>query len=273
MDKRLKPSVCVFLIIFSAGVLIKSPELFAAPQQPEVSLTNAVVKVFVTSNQMDYYRPWQSKGIDAGGGSGAIIQGQRILTNAHVVADHTFIQVKKDADPQKYTAEVIAVGHDCDLALLKVHDPQFFEDVTPLEFGELPKQKDNVTVIGHPQGGGKISITEGVVSRVEVTSYAQSSRQLLTVQVDAAVNPGNSGGPVFNRKGEVIGILSTKETQAEGVVFAIQSKYIIQAVNELKRDDTTIHDLKLPSNSSVKGMDQQQQVKKLQDFVFMVKVY
>jgi len=78
---------------------------------------------------------------------------------------------------------------------------------------------------------------------------------------------------VFNRNGEIIGILSTKETQAEGVVFAIQSKYIIQAVNDLKRDDTTIHDLKLPSGSSVKGMDQVQQVKKLQDYVFMVKVY
>lgn len=95
----------------------------------------------------------------------------------------------------------------------------------------------------------------------------------LSCQVTVAANPGNSGGPVFNRRGEIIGILSTKETQADGVVFAIQSKYIIQAVNELKKDDTSIHDLKLPTSSSVKGMDQVQQVKKLQDFVFMVKVY
>ena len=169
------------------------------------SLTDSVVKVFVTSNSMDYYRPWQSKGIEASGGSGAIIKGNRILTNAHVVSDHTFIQVKKDADPKKYSAKVVAIGHDCDLALLEVDDAHFFDNIVPLEFGDLPKQQDNVTVIGYPQGGGKISITKGVVSRVEVTSYAQSSRQLLTVQIDAAINPGNSGGPVV-KDGKLVGI-------------------------------------------------------------------
>ncbi|MCK5178442.1 MAG: serine protease, partial [Candidatus Omnitrophica bacterium] len=171
----------------------------------ETSLTDAVVKVFVTFNRMDYYRPWQSKGIRAGGGSGAIIKGNRILTNAHVVADHTFIQVKKDSDPKKYTAKVVAIGHDCDLALLQVDDPDFFDGVTPLAFGDLPKQQDSVLVIGYPQGGGKISITEGVVSRVEVTAYVQSSRHLLTVQIDAAINPGNSGGPVIQDE-KIVGI-------------------------------------------------------------------
>lgn len=174
-------------------------------QKNAISLTGAVVKVFVTSNAMDYYRPWQSKGIKPSVGSGAIIKGNRILTNAHVVSNHTFIQVKKDSNPKKYTAKVIAIGHDCDLALLEVDDPHFFDDVVPLEFGELPKQQDNVIVIGYPQGGDKISITEGVVSRVEVTSYAQSSRQLLTVQIDAAINPGNSGGPVV-QNGKLVGI-------------------------------------------------------------------
>ncbi len=174
-------------------------------KKQNMSLTDTVVKVFVTTNKMDYYRPWQSEGIRAGSGSGVIITGNRILTNAHVVSNHTFIQVKKDADSKKYTAEVVAIGHDCDLALLEVHDSSFFEDVAPLEFGNLPKQQDSVVVIGYPQGGGKISITEGVVSRVEITSYAQSARKLLTVQIDAAINPGNSGGPVV-KDNKLVGI-------------------------------------------------------------------
>jgi len=191
----------------------------------DVSLTDSVVKVFVTSNKMDYYRPWQSKGIRASGGSGAIIKGNRILTNAHVVSDHTFIQVKKDANPKKYSAKVVAIGHDCDLALLEVDDPHFFDNIIPLEFGELPKQQDSVTVIGYPQGGGKISITEGVVSRVEVTSYAQSSRKMLTVQIDAAINPGNSGGPVV-KDGKLVGIAMQVFQSGQNIGYMIPTLII-----------------------------------------------
>ncbi len=200
---KLSRFLCFVFLIFLHSALPVRGEVASLKQ--ETSLTDAVVKVFVTFNRMDYYRPWQSKGIRAGGGSGAIIKGNRILTNAHVVADHTFIQVKKDSDPKKYTAKVVAIGHDCDLALLQVDDPDFFDGVTPLAFGDLPKQQDSVLVIGYPQGGGKISITEGVVSRVEVTAYVQSSRHLLTVQIDAAINPGNSGGPVIQDE-KIVGI-------------------------------------------------------------------
>jgi len=156
MIRNIKCLCCISLLIFSPSLIIV--------EAADVSLVDSVVKVFVTSNPMDYYRPWQAKGIKAGGGSGTVIEGNRILTNAHVVSDHTFIQVKKEADPKKYTARLVAIGHDCDLALLEVDDPQFFENVKPLTFGELPQQQDSVTVIGYPEGGGKISITEGVVS-------------------------------------------------------------------------------------------------------------
>ena len=168
-------------------------------------VTDAVVKVFVTSNQMDYYRPWQSIGINSSAGSGCIIKGNKILTSAHVVADQTFIQVKKNKDTKKYTAKVEAIGQDCDLALLSVSDAEFFEGVNPIELGGLPKLQETVTVLGYPQGGDKLSITEGVVSRIEVTSYSQSARKLLTVQIDAAINPGNSGGPVL-QDGKLIGV-------------------------------------------------------------------
>ena len=205
MITHLKFLYFTFLIIVSPAVLMAGEVTPVSEISQDSSLMSAVVKIFVTTNKMDYYRPWQSKGIKASGGSGAIIKGNRILTNAHVVSDHTFIQVKKDADPKKYTARVVAIGHDCDLALLEVEDPHFFDNITPLEFGGLPKLQDSVTVMGYPLGGGKIAITEGVVSRLEVTAYAQSSRQLLSIQIDAAINPGNSGGPVI-QNGKLVGI-------------------------------------------------------------------
>jgi len=115
MINSIKTILCLFLFLFiTSAVEAKQP-------------TNSVVKVLVTNNRMDYYRPWQSIGVNKTTGSGAIINGNRILTNAHIVSDHTFIQVKKSQDPKKYTASVIAVGHDCDLALLSVDDPSFFE--------------------------------------------------------------------------------------------------------------------------------------------------
>ena len=92
----------------------------------------------------------------------------------------------------------------------------------------------------------------------------------LSCQIAIAANPGNSGGPVFNHNGEIIGILSTKEIQTEGAVFAIQSRYIYQAIERLKKD-TAYQNVKMSANSSVRGMDKIQQVKKIQDFVFMVK--
>jgi len=205
MIKHLKYFCFIFFIAISPTVLMAEEAALLSESQKDSSLTSGVVKIFVTTNKMDYYRPWQSKGIKSSGGSGTIIKGNRILTNAHVVSDHTFIQVKKDADPKKYTAHLVAIGHDCDLALLEVEDPHFFDNIIPLEFGDLPKLQDSVTVMGYPMGGGKISITEGVVSRLEVTAYAQSSRQLLSVQIDAAINPGNSGGPVM-QNGKLVGI-------------------------------------------------------------------
>src|SRR5690242_7520170 len=93
------------------------------PMAQSAMLTDSVVKVFVASNQMDFYRPWQSRGISTSAGSGVIISDNRILTNAHVIADQTFIQVKKEGEPKKYTARVLAIGYDCDLALLTVDDP------------------------------------------------------------------------------------------------------------------------------------------------------
>ncbi len=200
-------------LIVWAGIL---PWAQVSAAQP----VKSVVKIFVTSNQMDFYRPWQSHGIASNSGSGVIISGNRILTNAHVVKDQTFIQVKKHGDPKKYTAHVLAVGNECDLALLRVENENFFDDTKPLTFGGLPELQDTVTVLGYPRGGEKLSITEGVVSRIEVSTYAQSARQLLALQIDAAINPGNSGGPVL-QDGKVVGIAMQALNSSQNIGYMI----------------------------------------------------
>lgn len=166
---------------------------------------SAVVKIFTASNKMDFYRPWQSRGMEMSTGSGAVIEGFKILTNAHVVADHTFVQIKKEGDSKLYTAKIEVIGYDCDLALLTVEDRKFFDDIKPFGFGDLPYLQDTVTVLGYPTGGDKLSLTKGVVSRIEINPYSVSSRRLLTVQIDAAINPGNSGGPVL-KDGAIVGV-------------------------------------------------------------------
>lgn len=157
----------------------------------------SVVRIYATSQSPDYESPWQANAPTSSTGSGVVIGPGRVLTGAHVVADATFLQVQKVSDPNKMVASVLAINHDCDLALLTVDDPRFMEGVTPEQLGELPQLRDHVFVVGYPVGGEEISITEGVVSRTEVQRYSHSERMLLATTVDAAINSGNSGGPVF----------------------------------------------------------------------------
>jgi serine protease Do len=95
----------------------------------------------------------------------------------------------------------------------------------------------------------------------------------VTCQIAVSANPGNSGGPVINRNGEVVGMLSTSQQNAEGVVFAIKSKNIYEAIDELKNEDTAFLRIKTPATSNLKGVDRVQQIKQIQDCVFMVKSF
>ena len=216
------------------AVVLLAIVLCVAQQDAQAADTrDSVVKIFTTSNPIDLYRPWQSKGTEGATGSGCIIDGDMILTNAHVVSDHTFIQVKRNSDPRKYTAKLVAIAHDCDLALLKVEDKSFFENVKSLEIGDLPNLQDTVNVFGFPVGGEEISITEGVVSRIEVTHFVHSFRQLLTVQIDAAINPGNSGGPVI-QDNKLVGIVMQTIPDADNIGYIIPTPIIRHFLKDLE---------------------------------------
>ncbi|MGE0868758.1 MAG: S1C family serine protease [Kofleriaceae bacterium] len=176
-----------------------------------------MIRVFATSQDPDYDGPWQARTPSNSTGSAVVIRKGLLLTGAHVIANATFLQVQKPSHPDKAIARVKAVSHDCDLALLEVVEPaDFLEDVEPAELGPMPRLRDEVAVVGYPVGGEEISITEGVVSRIEVQRYSHSQRRLLAVTVDAAINAGNSGGPVFG-DGKVVGIAFQKLTGVDNI--------------------------------------------------------
>jgi S1-C subfamily serine protease len=211
----MKTMVRVLLVLVCIGMVI-------TPSFAQQDLKKAIVKIYTVYSEYNYDMPWQLSKQQRAVGSGCIISGNRILTNAHVVADQTFIQVKRAGEAQKYNAAVAMVAHECDLALLTVDDPSFFAGVKPLTLGALPRMRDKVAVYGFPIGGDELSITEGVVSRVEYTVYAHSGSNLLACQIDAAINPGNSGGPVI-KDGRIAGIAF------QGYVYAQNIGYMVPA--------------------------------------------
>lgn len=180
------------------------PVRFACAQPNEVR--RSIARINNTAQEANYRAPWLPGQFGGGSGTGWVVAGERLVTNAHVVSNTRFLTVEKENDPKKYVATVEHIGHDCDLALLKVDDPAFFKGTRPLEIGGIPELESVVSVYGYPIGGERMSVTQGVVSRVDFRTYTHSVvDQHLTVQIDAAINPGNSGGPVL-QDGKVVGV-------------------------------------------------------------------
>ncbi len=165
----------------------------------------SVVKIYTTYQKHSYVRPWSMQAVSSRTGSGCIISDERILTNAHVVSDATFIEVRKADSPKKYNATVKFIAHDCDLAVLEVEDKDFFKGCTALELGTTLHISDVIKAYGFPRGGNKITATTGIISRIEKRLYAHSRRYYLLAQTDAAINPGNSGGPIL-KNDKIVGI-------------------------------------------------------------------
>jgi S1-C subfamily serine protease len=179
--------------------------------------------------------PWNST-VSRSSGSGSIISGNRILTNAHVVANETFLEVKKYGDTKRYQAKVLQVSHETDLALLEVQDEYFFKDTTALTFGNLPKMQDKVTVYGYPMGGNTISVSTGIVSRIEHNVYAHSGQSFLSIQIDAAINPGNSGGPAISN-GEIVGVVMQQIAMSQNIGYMVPVDVIHHFLKDVEDGD------------------------------------
>lgn len=201
------------------------------------NLTNGVVRIYCTHSPPNFGMPWQRLRQEFSTSTGFVIGGNKILTNAHAVEYGSLIQVKAGDSEKKYVASAVAVGHECDLAILSVEDGDFWKQVTPLEFGELPDLLDDVSVVGYPVGGDSLSITSGVVSRIEMQEYAQASAQLLAIQIDAAINPGNSGGPVVDGEDKVVGAAfqSLSDEEVENIGYVVPVNVIHHFLEDVER--------------------------------------
>ncbi|CAN7137009.1 unnamed protein product [Brassica rapa subsp. narinosa] len=195
---------------------------------------NSVVKVFTVSSKPRLFQPWQISMQNECSGSGFLISGKKIITNAHVVDNHTSVKVQKHGSATMYKAKVRMIGHECDLAILEVDNDEFWEGMKFLELGDVPKLQEEVHLVGYPCGGDSISVTKGVVSRVELKEYSHSSTELLTIQIDAAINSGNSGGPVFLGN-KVAGVAFEGLFWSDGIGYMIPTpvvKHFLDCVEE-----------------------------------------
>jgi len=206
-----------------------------APPKPNGPVQKSLVRITATSVEPDYKAPWNSGGIQRAVGAGFVISGNRILTNAHVVSNSRYLTVEREDDPNKYPATVQFVAHDCDLALITVSAPDFFKNMLPLKFGGIPALESTVSAYGYPIGGERMSVTTGIVSRIDFQLYTHSSvDQHLAIQISAQINPGNSGGPVM-QNAKVVGVAfqGYSGDVAQGVAYMIPTPVINRFLKDI----------------------------------------
>lgn len=202
------------------------------------------------------------------GGTGFLVDGKGYLvTSAHVVKNADSIYVV-NTKGEYFKAKTILVNDNTDIAVLKIEDTRF-QSYKSIPYSIKKSSADlgeSIFTLGFPRS--EIVYNEGYLSAK--TGY---NGDTIAYQVAISANPGNSGGPIFNTSGEIIGILSGKQTTAEGVVFSSKSKNILSALEDIKKDTAAKADIRIPGNSSVRGIDRIQQVKKIEDCIFNVMSY
>ncbi|MFD2162870.1 S1C family serine protease [Paradesertivirga mongoliensis] len=200
------------------------------------------------------------------GGTGfALTANGYVVTNSHVIkgADSIYIQNGKG---DSYKVNVVYDDPAFDLAILKINDADF-ETFGSIPYSIRKAQSDvseNVFTVGFPKddhvlGKGYLSSASGY--KGDTTEY----------QVDITVNNGNSGGPLLDNRGNVIGVIKGKQSLADGTGFAVKSKYILAAVDSLQ--NTSDAQIVLNKKNQLAGLSSADQYKKLKNYVFMVKVY
>src|SRR5437899_1243645 len=206
-----------------------------APPQPNGPIQKSLVHVTGTEVAPDYRAPWNAGMLGGGVGAGFVIEGNRIMTNAHVVSNSRYLTVERDGDPNKYPAKVLFVAHDCDLALITVDSPNFYKNMLALKFGGIPELESTVSAYGYPIGGERMSVTTGIVSRIDFQLYTHSSIDShLAIQISAQINPGNSGGPVM-QNAKVVGVAfqGYSGDVAQGVAYMVPTPVIRRFLKDL----------------------------------------
>jgi S1-C subfamily serine protease len=224
------------LILFGLTIFSKAADNPPTAQE----MYRSVVRIEVATQTPNYTTPWNAGRFSGGIGTGFLIGRNQFLTNAHVVSNGQRFLITIYGSPEKHAAKVDFIAHDCDLALLSVEDFSPFEKLPVFSIGQaVPALESQVRVIGYPIGGERLSVTRGVVSRIDFQPYSHSRADShLVVQIDAAINPGNSGGPVLQND-SVIGVAFQGLTDADNTGYIIPTPVIqrfLKDVNDGRYD-------------------------------------
>ena len=220
-------------VLFALGLGLRADDLASPAAVTNSSavgtssggIENSVVKIFATVRYPDPYQPWTKQPPEDISGSGVVIEGKRILTNAHVVNYASDVQIQANEAGDKISATVEAIAPGIDLAVLKLDDESFFATHPPLARArDVAADQGCGADLWLPDGGNSLSITKGIVSRMEFVPYNYPVSGL-RIQVDAAINPGNSGGPAIAGD-KMIGLAFSRLVDAQNIGYIIPSEEI-----------------------------------------------
>ena len=233
----MSPRLLIPILLAPALLVAGDPASETKPEGvslPESSIYKSVLRIENSAQGFDYRTPWNAGRFGGGSGTGFLVGENKILTNAHVVSNARRLLLRKHGDAGIYPAKLLFVAHDCDLALLALDDPAPLKGVAKLEIGEVPALESAVRVIGYPVGGELLSVTRGVVSRIDFSTYSHSGvDQHLVVQIDAAINPGNSGGPVLQGD-KVVGVAFQGLRSADNTGYMIPTPVIKRFLKDVE---------------------------------------
>ncbi len=198
------------------------------------NINKSLVRINTTSNAYNYKSPWLAPQQFEKVGTGFILENNKILTNAHIISDSVYIEVRRADDVTPYQAEVELVDHDCDLAILSIQNEKFMQGSIPLSRGNSLDVGEKVNVYGFPIGGDEVSLTQGIVSRIEVKEYSHSGQLLLLAQIDAPINHGNSGGPVIGKYDKVVGVATQGYTFGQNIGYMIPIQVLEHFLVDMK---------------------------------------
>ena len=261
-------SIASFISLLTLGLMITYTKKYGNENYDvlvkELNKTNSEVYQLKKTNNIPVVMQKPEPKVDFRG-TGFLIDGKGYLvTNAHVINKMKNIYVESTKG-QYFTASSVYIDNTVDLAILKINDTAF-KAITTLPYSIKKSNTDlgeQFFTLGFPRN--EIVYGEGYVS-----AKSGSDGDTTSYQLTVSANPGNSGGPVINRNGEIIGIITAKDSKADGVVYAAKSKNIFELLEKLKKDDAKYELIKTPANSNLKGLERVQQVKKMEEFVYMV---
>lgn len=261
-------SIAGFVSLLTLGLMITYTKKYGNENYDvlvkELNKTNSEVYQLKKTNNIPVVTQKPEPKVDFRG-TGFLIDGKGYLvTNAHVINKMKNIYVENTRG-QYFTASSVCIDNVVDLAILKINDTAF-KAITSLPYSIKKSNTDlgeQFFTLGFPRN--EIVYGEGYVS-----AKSGSDGDTTSYQLTVSANPGNSGGPVINRNGEIIGIITAKDSKADGVVYAAKSKNIFELLEKLKKDDAKYELIKTSATSTLKGLERVQQVKKMEEFVYMV---